>query len=185
MMENTNNNAGKWVLALVVIAGVAGGYFYLQNQSGNTATTEAPAITSHMIQGTVTAVDAAKLQITIQTSSTSPAKIVTVSPTTKIQKIISQLDASGKTEKQAAAAVDISGVQKGTVVTVLYQTDVGDVLGGVTAINFSVVGDVDAYLKTQITTQPSGQPQTAQSGAISPSPSASTSAPTSPPPPHP
>lgn len=147
-----------WILAILVV--VAGGvYAYTHYAKGPTAASvpqEQIAPSTLILQGAVTGVDADKLQITIATvASTSAQKIVTISPATKIEKIISQKDAKGVVEKQGIAEVNIIDVPKGSQVTVVYQSDTNNVLSGVSQITFVVEGNIDAYFKAQAESQTS------------------------------
>ncbi len=149
-----------WLIAAFVVA-VGIGYAILTvKPAGNTApvmdvatNTGVPESSLLILQGTVTGVDAGKMQITLQASTTSPLKVVTISQTTKIEKIISQKDAKGIVEKQALIEVNIDDVQKGGLVTVVYQSEKDGILSGVSRITFVVEGNIDAYFKSQAANQ--------------------------------
>lgn len=152
--RNMNTAAVWWVVALAIIIGAAGAYFYTQNTARNKGMTQGPIATSRIIQGTVTGVDADKLQITITSvATTSVQKVVAISPATKIEKVISQKNANGTVEKQAVVEVNIGDVQKGNTVTVVYSSDTNNVLDGVSQITFVVEGNIDAYFKAQAANQ--------------------------------
>lgn len=159
METNTNT---KIVLLVVVALVVAGGIAYAfltvlpaRNTVpiANVADTSASESSSLALQGTVTGVDADKMQITLNASTTNPLKVVTISQATKIEKIISQKDAKGIVEKQALTEVNIEDVQKGNLVTVFYQSEKDGVLNNVSRITFVVEGNIDAYFKSQATNQ--------------------------------
>lgn len=147
------------VIAFVIIAG--GAYAYMLSQKAPApGTTKEQPVPTIILQGTIIDVNADKLQITVQASSTSPAKTVTVSPATKIERVISQKDAQGAVEKQSLTEVDIGEVKKGSPVTITYQSEKDGVLSGVSEIVFSVEGSLDmnqtaqpiasVYMKSEI-----------------------------------
>jgi len=145
MTTNTKIAGGIAILVIVIVGGV---YLY-SNKAPVTSVTEnqttvAPA---HLLQGTITGVNVDTLQITVQASTTSPVKTVTIRPATKIEKLISQKNAKGETEKQAIIEVDVGDIVKGSPVTVEYQSENSSVLDGVGKITFTVFGNVDAYFK--------------------------------------
>ena len=146
------------VTALIVAGGVVYTVLTVQPASNrvpvaDTAGTSAAESSPLVLQGTVTGVDASKMQITLQVSTTSPLKIVTISQATKIEKIISQKDAKGIEEKRASAEVNIEDVQKGSLVTVIYQSEKDGVLSDVSRITFVIEGNIDAYFKSQSASQ--------------------------------
>ena len=152
-------------IALIIVGGIV--YIFLsaknipqqnvQNVQHAQEVTQNPTL---MLQGTVTSVDASKMQITLQVSTTSPLKVITISPATKIEKVISQKDANGKVEKQVMTEVNIEDLQKGSQVSIFYKSERGDVLDGVDRITFTMDGNVDAYIKQlpQTNKAPSGPP---------------------------
>ena len=157
---NTNTKIVLVVVALVATGGI--GYAILAttpptntNPEGNATTTNtsAPDSSPLALQGTVTGVDAGMMQITLNASTTNPLKVVTISQATKIEKIISQKDASGKVEKQALVEVNIEDVQKGNLVTVFYQFEKDGVLSGVSRATFVVEWNIDAYFQSQSANQ--------------------------------
>src|SRR3989344_280420 len=155
MTTNTNIGIVLVIVALVVAGGVA--YVFIppknipqQSVQNAQEVTQSPTL---MLQGTVTGVDAGKMQITLQVSTTSPLKVVTISQMTKIEKIISQKDAKGIVEKQGVTEVNIEDLQKGSLVTVFYQSEKDGVLSNVSRITFVVEGNVEAYFKSQATNQ--------------------------------
>lgn len=142
----TKNMKIAWSIAVLIIV-IAGGMYLYSNKipvPSNITNQTAPAFT---LQGKVTSVDASKLQLTVQASTTSPVKTVSISPSTKIEKVISQKDAKGEIEKQAVIEVDVADVVKGSPVTVEYRSENSSVLAGVDKITFTVFGNVDAYFK--------------------------------------
>ena len=136
------------VAVLVVIGGVA--YAFLPARNGTQQNAQETTQDSTLVlQGTVTGVDASKMQVTLNASTTNPLKVAIVTSATKIEKVISQKDASGKVEKQAVTEVNIEDVQKGSLVTVFYQSEKDNVLSEVSRITFVVEGNIDAYFKSQ------------------------------------
>ena len=154
---NTNTGIVLAITALVVAGGIV--YVFLpiksvpqQNVQNAQEVTQGPTL---VLQGTVTGVDANKMQITLQASTASSLKIAIISQATKIEKIISQKDANGTVEKQAVIEVNIEDVQKGSLVTVFYQSEKDGVLSNVSRITFVIEGNVEAYFKSQATNQTS------------------------------
>ncbi|MCR4333550.1 MAG: hypothetical protein NUV60_00810 [Patescibacteria group bacterium] len=141
-----------WVVVALVVVGVVAYVFVpkIVPQDTQGATQNSPLV----VQGAVTGVDAEKLQITMQAATTSPLKVVTITSATKIEKIISQKDASGTIEKQAVAEVNLSDVQKEDQVTVVYQSEKDGVLSGVSQVTFTVEGNVEDYFASQTENQP-------------------------------
>lgn len=145
---------------VLIIAGAAGYAILTVKPAGDAApavevaTSTATRESSPLIlQGTVTGVDAVKMQITLQVSTTSPLKVITISPATKIEKVISQKGAKGAEEKRAVMEVNIEDVQKGSIVTITYQSEKDGVLSGVSRVSSVVDGNIDAYFKSQAANQ--------------------------------
>lgn len=147
------------VTALVVAGGAGYAILTVQPASNNSvpvadvADTSAPESSPLVLQGTVTGVDASKMQILLQASTTNPLKVVNVTPSTKIEKVISQKDAKGIVEKQSLIEVNIEDVRNGNPVTVVYQSEKDGVLSGVSRITFVVDGNIEAYFKSQSASQ--------------------------------
>ena len=146
------------VTALIVAVGV--GYTVLTAQPASnsvpvtdTADTSATESSPLALQGTVTGVDASKMQISLQASTTNQLKAVTISQATKIEKVISQKDAKGIVEKQALMEVNIEDVQKGDLVTVIYQSEKDGVLSGVSRVTFVAERNIYEYFKLQSANQ--------------------------------
>lgn len=147
------------IVLLVTVLIVAGGVDYAVltvKPSDNIApavevatNTGVPESSPLILQGTVTGVDASKMQVYLNASTTNQLKVATISQATKIEKIISQKNAKGIVEKQALIEVNIDDVQKGNIVTVVYQSEKDGVLSGVSRITFVVDGNIDAYFKSQ------------------------------------
>jgi hypothetical protein len=106
-----------------------------------------------ILQGTVTNVNANNMQIIVQISSTSPLKTVTISQETKIEKVISQKNGEGVTEKQALVEINIDELQTGNQVTVVYRSEKDEALSGVDRVIFVVDGNVDEYFRSQTNNQ--------------------------------
>jgi len=99
------------------------------------------------------------LQIAVTTATTSVPRTVPISPTTKIEKIFSQKNASSTTEEEIPVEVNIEDVQTGTVVTVTYQSEKDSVLSGVSRVTFTSDESVDAYTEQSLqslTADPNG-----------------------------
>lgn len=144
----TNTGIGARIMLIVAILAVVGGVVYvLQNAQKETKSS------AMVLQGTVTGADVDGMRITINTAMTNPLKVVAVSQATKIEKIISQKDAGGKVEKQAVIEVNIGDVQKGSLVTVFYQSEKDGVLSGASRITFFIEKNIDAYFKSQSASQ--------------------------------
>lgn len=151
----TNTSASKIMLAIAVLV-VAGGvaYAFLPARNGTQQNAQGTTQNSPLaLQGTVTSVSADKMQITLNASTTNPLKVATITSATKIEKVISQKDTSGAVEKQAVIEVNIGDVQKGSIVTVFYQSEEEGTLNGVSRITFVVEGNIDAYFKSQSANQ--------------------------------
>ncbi|MHB1118005.1 MAG: hypothetical protein ACYCZ7_00530 [Minisyncoccota bacterium] len=156
MKQNTKI---MWGVVAFIVAAVFVIYLYPRIQER--AKVEVPQEekkASLILQGNITAVDTKNLTLTIMTapsakSFASVEKTVTIEPSTKIEKVISQKNASGIVEKQALIEVDIPNVLKGSLATIEYTSEKDSVLGGVSRVVFVVEGDVDAYMKQ--TPQPS------------------------------
>lgn len=155
-METNTNTSTKIILAIAVLV-VAGGvaYAFLSAKNGTQQNTQEAQSSALVLQGTVTGVDAEGMQVTINVPTTDPLKVVTISQATKIEKVISQNDTSGKIEKQAVTEVNIEDVHKGDPVTVFYQSEKEGVLSGVSRVTFVVEGNIDAYFKSQSANQTS------------------------------
>ena len=152
METNTNTKIILMVAILVVIGGVA--YAFLPARNGTQQNAQETTQDSTLVlQGTVTGVDASKMQVTLNASTTNPLKVATVTSATKIEKVISQNDAKGAVEKQAVIEVNIEDVKKGGLVTVIYQSEKDGVLSGVSRITFVIEGNIDAYFKSQSASQ--------------------------------
>jgi len=160
-----------WAIAALILVG--GGVAYVSLR--NVAEKNAPAATSpiplapqeagsgpeaapggespdfSMLQGTVTGINPEKLEITVMKDSIE--KIARVSPSTKIEKVISQKDVSGIEEKQALEEVNMDSLRKGDAVTVGYQSEKDNALSGVSRITFVVEGNIDEYFKQRVELQ--------------------------------
>lgn len=151
MTQNTKIALGIVTLVLVVAGGV-----YAYSLFGSVKTplggiAEKQTLLPLVLQGVVTDVNAANLQISIQVSTTSVMKTVLISPATKIEKTILQKSTKALAEKHIVTEVNIGDLHKGDGVTVQYQSDTGTALEGVSEIAFTVEGSVDAYNKSLLT----------------------------------
>lgn len=158
----TNIKIALLITALVVAGGIGYTVFTVLH-SDNTvpvadvADTSAPENSPLVLQGTVTGVDAVKMRISLNASTTNQFKTANITPSTKIEKVISQKNAKGVVEKQALIEVNIDDVQKGDLVTVSYESEKDNVLDGVMTVVFTVDGNVDAYF-TQVAESQAGYP---------------------------
>ena len=150
MTTDTNTKIVWAVVVLIVVSGLVYAFLPAKNDTQQKAqeVTQNPSL---ILQGTVTGANAEKMQITVQASTTNPLKVVNITPATKIEKIISQKNAKGEVEKQAVQEVNISDMQKGNKVTVVYQSEKDGVLSGVSHVSFVVEANIDAYFKAQAT----------------------------------
>lgn len=99
---------------------------------------------SRTIQGAVTSVSPDTSQIVISTNSGEKTAVITSA--TRIEKEMSQVNASGAVEKQASIALAISDLAKGDLITIEYLRDADGILSGVSRVVLAVEGDVDAFL---------------------------------------
>lgn len=147
---NTNTKIIWAVIALVAVS--AGVYIFALPQKEPTASVVGEQTApSRIAQGTVVGAYPDRLEVVVAVDSVE--KIAKISQATKIEKVISQKNASGVVEKQALAEVNIGDVPKGTLVTIIYQSDTNNVLSGVGQITFVVEGNIDIYFKSQATNQ--------------------------------
>ena len=168
MTTDTNTKIVWAVVVLIVVSGLVYAFLPAKNNTQQKAQ-EAVQNPSLVLQGTVTGVDAEKMQITIDTvvtkvmgtekippppvSTTIVGKTVVITPATKIEKIISQKNAKGEVEKQGLAEVNIGDVQKGTQVTVVYESEKDGVLSGVSQVSFVVEANIEEYFTAQAANQ--------------------------------
>ncbi|OGG62702.1 hypothetical protein A3I46_01040 [Candidatus Kaiserbacteria bacterium RIFCSPLOWO2_02_FULL_54_13] len=149
-----------WVLGLVILFS-AGAYGYRHEIAKvlGIGSFTGPEVQLQTVQGRVTEVSADALQIAVTTATTSVPRTVPISPTTKIEKIFSQKNASSTTEEEIPVEVNIEDVQTGTVVTVTYQSEKDSVLSGVSRVTFTSDESVDAYTEQSLqslTADPNG-----------------------------
>lgn len=126
------------VLSFIVASAVL--YVYIQNV--------AEPASSPTMQGTVTGVDTERMEIL--TANDSAPKTVLISPTTKIEKILLQKNASSTVETEIPVEVNIGDVQKGTLVTVSYQSEKDSVLSGVSRVAFTSEESVEEHMKQSL-----------------------------------
>lgn len=150
----TLNTKIAWSMVTLVLVVAGGAYAYSLFGSVETppgGITEKQTLPTFVLQGVVTDVNAANLQISIQSSPSSPMKTVLINPATKIEKTILQKSTKALAEKRIVIEVNISDLHKGDMATIKYQSDTGTALEGVSEIAFTIEGNVDAYNKSLMT----------------------------------
>lgn len=113
---------------------------------------ETPRATEYTsLTGTVTSLSSEKSQVAVEVEFGTSTKIVTapVDTTTRIEKVIKQKDSEGKIERQLIEELNIDDLAKGEEVTVVFTSEEGDILSGVSSILWQIDADVDEYVKNK------------------------------------